>query len=64
MKTYKVTITETLKMEVEIEATADAAAEEICKQNWKDGEYILDADCFHGVDFNAKRIQKERSYER
>ena len=64
MKIYKVTITETLQKEVEIEANNDAEAEDICNRNWKDGEYILDADCFQGVDFSAKRIQRERCYER
>lgn len=64
MKTYKVTITETLKMEVEIQADSIADAEEMISEKWNDGEYVLDADHFVGADFQAEPVQKQRSYER
>ena len=35
MKTYTVTITETLKMDVEVEARSAEEAREIAKREWK-----------------------------
>lgn len=58
MKTYKVTITETLKMTVEIQANSQEEAEITAQTNWENSEYILDADNFMGVTFKAKRIQE------
>lgn len=58
MKTYKVTITETLKMTVDVEANSRLEAEEKVKTAWTDGEYILDAEHFTGVTFKAK-LDKE-----
>ncbi len=58
MKTYKVTITETLKMSVDIEANSRLDAEEKVKIAWENGEYILDADNFMGAEFKAK-LDKE-----
>ena len=53
MKTYEVTITETLQKTVEIEAASREQAEELVEQKWNDSEYILDAEAFGGVDFDA-----------
>ena len=64
MKSYKVTITETLQMEVEITARNREDACKKIKRNWENCDYILDADYFKGVDFKAEPIQKERDYER
>lgn len=64
MKTYEVTITETLQKTVEVEANSRTEAEELIKQRWKDSEYILDAEAFTGVTFQAKAKQRDRSYER
>lgn len=58
MKTYKVTITETLKMTVDVMADSRLEAEEKVKTAWMDGEYILDAEHFTGVTFKAK-LDKE-----
>lgn len=54
MKKYQVTITETLEKSVEVEAETQEQAQQIVSRAWKDGEYILDADSFTGVDFEAK----------
>ena len=54
MKNYDVTIHENLKMKVSVEAESAQKAEEIVKDRWKAGEYILDADNFTGVEFKAK----------
>lgn len=54
MKAYEVTIHENLKMKVTVEAESAQSAEEIVKNRWKNGDYILDADNFTGVEFKAK----------
>lgn len=64
MKKYKVTITETLEMEVEVNARNREEACEKVERNWNNSEYILDSDCFKGVDFTTEPIQHERDYER
>lgn len=52
-KKFNVTITETLKMTVEVEAKNQQQAEQIVSDKWKNSEYILDADNFCGVEFTA-----------
>lgn len=64
MKTYEVTITETLQKTVEIEAASRAEAQELVEQKWNDSEYILDAEAFVGVDFSAREKERHRDYER
>ena len=64
MGKYKVTITETLQMEVEISARSREEACEKIERKWKNTDYVLDADHFKGVDFKAEPIQRERDYER
>lgn len=53
MKNYDVTINENLKMKVTVEAESAQEAEEIVRNRWKAGDYILDADNFTGVEFKA-----------
>lgn len=62
MKTYEVTITETLEMTVEVEAKNRLEAEQIISDRWKNGDYILDAETFQGVAFRARL--PERTHER
>jgi hypothetical protein len=64
MKTYEVTITETLQMTVEVEATTREQAQELVERKWNDSEYILDAETFKGVDFSAREKERRRDYER
>jgi hypothetical protein len=64
MKTYKVTITETSKMVVEVEADSLADAEEIAEDRWNHSKYILDANNFIGADFHARPLDKDRGAER
>ena len=64
MKTYQVTITETLEMEVEIEASSRYEAQYLAEKNWKNSDYILDSDHFKGVKFRADPPQKERGFDR
>ena len=61
-KTFEVTITETLKLTVEVKANSREEAEQFVSDRWHDSEYILDADNFVGVDFEA--VQAERKKDR
>ena len=54
---FKVTITETLKMTVEVEAEDEDQAEQMVSDNWHDSQYILDADNFIGVMFEAVPVK-------
>lgn len=60
-KEYDIRITETLAITVTVEAENAAQAREIAERNWKNSEYILDADHFQGVTFTSP---KNRDYER
>ena len=64
MKTYEITITETLQKTVEVEANSREEAERRVEENWNNSEYILDADSFVGVDFSARSNERSRDYER
>lgn len=55
MKEFDVTITETLKMTVTVEADSQLEAEQLVSDRWNNSEYILDAENFIGADFKAKR---------
>lgn len=50
-KKYTVNIKETLEKQVTIEAKSAEEAIEIVQRRWKDSEYVLDSECFTGVDF-------------
>ena len=52
-KKFSVTITEILKMVVEVKAQNQQQAEQIVSDRWRNSEYILDADNFFGVEFTA-----------
>ena len=65
MNTYKVKITETLEKVVEVEAEDRDEAEQIVSDAWHNSEYILDAEDFKGVEFNAVSPARKREfYER
>ena len=53
MKEFQIEITETLQIQVFIEAKNEQEAEIIAETNWTNGDYILDADCFLDVEFNC-----------
>ena len=58
MAGYKVEIMEILRHVVEVEAGNQKMAEQIVNDRWKDGEYILDADNFAGVEFKAVPVNR------
>lgn len=57
MKEFKVRITETLQMDVYVEAEDAQSAVEQAQANWKKQEYILDADNFKGVEFDIVNLE-------
>ncbi len=63
-KEYDVTITETLKMTVTVEAENLTEAEEIAEEKWSNGDYILGAEEFTGASFIADNKLKTKAYER
>ncbi len=60
MKTYKVTITETLQMDVEVEAESPEEAEKMVSDGWCRSDYVLDADYFDGVQFEAEEVKRTK----
>lgn len=55
---FKVTITETLKRTVEVEADDQQEAEQMVSDGWHNSQYILDAEDFVGVAFEAVPVLK------
>ena len=53
---FKVTITETLKRTVEVEADDLHEAEQMVSDDWHSSKYILGADDFTDVDFEAAPV--------
>lgn len=53
-KPFRVAITETLKLTVEVEAKDRHEAEQIVSDSWRNGEHVLTADNFSGVEFRVK----------
>ena len=64
MKTYDVTVTETLQMTVPIEAESLEEAELLAEDNWNRSQYILDADHFVGADFKARECVRDKGIGR
>ena len=60
---FKVTITETLKRTVEVEAGDQHEAEQLVSDDWHDSKYILDADDFVEVKFAVIDGRNELSME-
>ncbi len=56
MKEYDVTVTETLRMTVTVEADSPEDAEQKVNDKWHNGDYILDADNFVGVTFETEGL--------
>ena len=56
---FKVTITETLKRVVEVVAEDSFEAEQKVTDGWHNGEYILEAEDFVDVDFDASAVTEK-----
>ena len=66
MKEFDVTITETLKFTVSVEASSKEEAEQMVNDQWRAGDHVLDADNFVDVEFESndgKEISAEREPE-
>ena len=64
MKEFDVTITETLKLTVSVEASSKEEAEQMVNDQWRNGDHILDADNFVEVKFESnygREISAERT---
>ena len=55
-KKYEVKITEVLVRRVEVEADDEYEAEDLIADRWRDSVYILDADDFSEVSFEAHEM--------
>lgn len=60
MKKFEVTIIETLKKKVEVEAEPEEDAKQMVTDDWYKGDHILDSDNFTEVDFDAKEQVSEK----
>lgn len=61
LKEYEVNVRETLETKVTMRAVSREEAERLAEQKWKNGDYILDSDCFTGVEFTARKLpERER----
>jgi hypothetical protein len=56
MNNYPVTITETLQCTIEVEANSREEAAELTEAQWNNGDHILDADHFKGVNFSVSEV--------
>ena len=57
MKTYNVTITENLQMDVAVEAVDAAQARKIVERQWRNGDHILDTEHLKSATFTVQREQ-------
>ena len=57
---FDVKITETLAKVVTVTARDRHEAEQIVNDNWRAGDYILDAENFAGVEFTAKTMKQNK----
>jgi hypothetical protein len=60
-RAFSVVITETLKMTAEVEAASREEAEQMVSDNWRNADYILDAENFAGVEFEATPAKRDKS---
>ena len=61
VREFEVTITETSKMTVTVEAKSREEAEKIVSDNWNNDEYLIDAEHFSGVTFEAAALKHNKS---
>lgn len=61
IREFEVTITETLQMTVTVTAKDRREAEGMVGAAWRDGDYIIDAEHFKGVNFEATPVKSDRA---
>ena len=62
MKEFNVTITETLRKVVTVEAETAEDAKDMVDAAWHNSEYILEAEDFDGVEFTIQDDKNEAEY--
>lgn len=60
MNHYDVTIRETLEVKMKVAANSREEARQKVADNWKNGEYILDAESFKDVEFYPRGRSRDR----
>ena len=60
---FDVKITETLEKIITVNAKSRDEAEQIVNNSWRAGDYILDAECFTGVEFTAMAEKKDKLFD-
>lgn len=60
MKTFEVTITETLALTVKVKAETRVEAEAMVAEKYHNEEYVLNADNFKDVEFTTKELTRNR----
>ena len=60
LKTFAITITETLALTVKVEAETREEAEAEVVEKYHNEDYILDAEHFKGVEFTTKELMRNR----
>jgi hypothetical protein len=63
LREYDIKIRETLEKVVSVEATSLEHAKHIAEKNWKNADYVLDADDFKSVSFHSAN-SRNRDNER
>jgi hypothetical protein len=63
MKEFNVTIIETLKRTVTVEAETAEDAKDMVDAAWRDSKYILEAEDFSGVEFETQEDNTEAEIE-
>lgn len=59
---FKVTITETLRRTVEVEANDPGDAEQMVSDGWHNSKYILDSEDFTDVEFEVEPVEEEQRW--
>ena len=62
MKNYKVTIIETLQMEVEVEADNAADAKSLIENEYNNKKHVLDSSNLKQVSFMTRSAERGRTY--
>ena len=57
---FAIDITETLKKQVRVDVVTLDDAIDLVKRRWKQGEYILDSECFAEVDFSIAETKERK----
>lgn len=63
MKKYKITITETLSREVEVNADSEQEAIQKVSDDYRAEKYVLSSEDYMDTDFSAEEIARTKSHK-